>query len=128
MQVRKAILKALEFPITNDLERFVYFRKDGIVYGKCIKDIVYIESMRRRIKIYCRNDILEIPYKTCKDILKDLDSKLFIQCSRFSIVNRRYIQEIDYVNRYVKLQNVDKLIEIGVTMKKRFVEQIEENE
>ncbi len=124
-QVKQLILKALEFPVEEEEERFIYFRKDGIVYSKCIKEIIYIENSRRRVVIHCKNDVLEIPYKTCNEIMEEIDSKLFIQCSRYIIINRKYIEEIDYVNRYVKLKNVKNPVEIGIMMKKRFRESLE---
>lgn len=124
VQVKKTILKALEFPIEDDVERFAYFRKDGIVYAKCIKEIIYIENARRKVVIHCKDDILEIPYKTCDEILKEIDSASFVQCSRYVIVNKNYIEEIDYANRYVKLKNIKSPIEIGITMKNRLKERL----
>lgn len=117
-QVRDTILGALEYPVKEDDDKYVYFRKEGIVYSAYVKDIVYIESSRRKIKIHCVNDELEIPYKTCEEMLKDLDSASFIQCSRYCIVNKRYIEQIDYTNRFIKLKYVDEQIEIGRIMQK----------
>ena len=126
-QVRNVIVKALDFPIKEDDDRFVHFRKDGITYSVYIKDIIYIQNSRRKIKIVCVNDELEIPYVTCKQILEELNSKSFIPCSRYCIVNRKYVVQTDYANRYVKLRHVDNLIEIGIIMKKSFKEWMEED-
>lgn len=123
-QVRKTVLKALEFSIEDDSERFVYFRKDGIVYAKCIKDIIYIENTRRKVVIHCKNDVLEIPYKTCTEIMKEIDSKSFIQCSRYTIINKKYIEQIDYANRYVKMKYTECPVEMGAIMKNRFKEKM----
>lgn len=117
-QVRDTVLSALEYPVKEDDDKYVYFRKDGIVYSAHVKDIVFIESSRRKIRVHCINDELEIPYKTCEEMLKDLDSDSFIQCSRYSIINRRYIEQIDYTNRYIKLKYVDEQVEIGRIMQK----------
>lgn len=119
-KVKRTIAKALEFPITEDEERYVYFRKDGIVYSKSIKEIIYIENSRRKVSIHCENDVLEIPYKTCNEILAEIDSDQFIRCSRYTIVNKQYIERIDYTNRYIKLRNVEEPIEIGAILKKSF--------
>lgn len=125
-QVRDTILGALEYPVKEDDDRYVYFRKEGIVYSKYIKDIIYIESSRRKIKIYCTNDELEIPYKTCEEILQELDSESFIQCSRYCIINRKYIEQIDYTNRFIKLKHIDKPVEIGIIMRKAFRKRLED--
>ena len=127
-QVRDTILNALEFPIKEEDDRYVYFRKDGIVYSVYIRDIIYIQSSRRMIKIYCVNDELEIPYKTCKEILQELNSESFVECSRYSIVNKKYIEQIGYANRYIKLRNIDKPVEIGVVMKKAFKKKMGEDD
>ncbi len=124
-QVRDTILYALDFPIRTNDERCVYFRKDRIVHSVCIKDIVYIDISRRMVKIHCTQDELEIPYKTCEEMLQELDSSSFIQCSRYCIVNRKYIEQIDYTNRFIKLKYVDTPVEIGVIMRKAFKYKIE---
>lgn len=125
-QVRDTILGALEYPLKEDDDRYVYFRKAGIVYSAHVKDIIYIESSRRKIKIYCTNDELEIPYKTSEEILQDLDSEAFIPCSRYCIINRNYIEQIDYTNRFIKLKHIDKPVEIGIIMRKVFRKRLED--
>lgn len=119
-QVKECITKALDFPVVSDRDRFVYFRKDGIVYSKRISEIIYIESSRRKILIHCVNDVLEIPYKTCEEILQEIDSTMFVRCSRYVIINKEYIEQIDYSNRYVQLRHVDKPVEIGTMLKNKF--------
>lgn len=125
-RVRDIILDALEYPVKENNDKYVYFRKDGIVYSKYIRDIIYIENSRRKIKIFCVNDELEIPYKTSEDILRELDSDLFVQCSRYCIINKRYIEQIDYANRFIKLKHIDKPVEIGVIMQKAFKKRLED--
>ncbi len=88
--------------------------------------MIYIENSRRKIKIFCVNDELEIPYKTSEDILRELDSDLFVQCSRYCIINKRYIEQIDYANRFIKLKHIDKPVEIGVIMQKAFKKRLED--
>lgn len=124
-QVRDTILSVMEFPCEKNDNRYVYFRKDGIVYSVRIKDIVYIQSTRRKIRVVCVNDELEIPYKTREEILVDLNSDDFIPCSRYFIINKNYVEVIDYANRYIKLKNVDNPVEIGAVMKKSFKKMME---
>lgn len=125
-KVEKTVINALEFPVEDDTDRFAYFRKDGIVYAKHINDIVYIKNTRRKVVIHCKNDTLVIPYKTCDEILREIDSKSFIQCSRYAIINKRYIEEIDYVNRYIKMKYISEPVEIGAIMKSRLKEKLGE--
>lgn len=118
--VKESVLKALEFPHREEDDRYIYFRKNRIIYSVYIKDIIYIYSSRRKLKLFCMNDEVEIPYKTCQEILRDLDSCSFIQCSRYCIINKNYIEQVDYINRFVKLRYVDSLIEIGIIIKNDF--------
>jgi len=124
-RVKETILSALQFPVVPDDDRNVYFRKEGIIFSKRIKEIVYIESSRRKIVIHSIDDDLEIPYITMEEILSELDSESFIQCSRYAVINRNYVRQIDYVNRYVYLKHYEKPIEIGIIMGKSFRKRME---
>ena len=68
--------------------------------------------------------MLEIPYKTCEELMNEMDSKYFVQCSRYAIINKSYIEQIDYTNRYIKLKYVKAPVEIGVIMKNKLKEKI----
>lgn len=125
-RVRECILKSLDFPMEEEKNRSIYFRKDGIVYCRHVNEIYYIEVSRRRLYVHCKDETLEIPYKTSEEIMKELGSSEFIKCSRNFIINRSYIDRIDYTRRYIKMRNMDDLIEIGVTMKKRLRTELED--
>ena len=127
-QVRRTVLEALEFPIRDDEERVAYFRKDGIIYAKNINDIIYIENIRRKVVIHCKNDVLDIPNKTSDEIMKELDCSSFVQCSRYAIINTKYIEYVDFTNRYIKLKDIELPVEIGYSMKRRFKEKLESSE
>ncbi len=119
-QLAKSINKALNFPVLTDRDRYIYFRKDGVLFSKCVNDIYFIEISRAGVMVYGEKDILEVPYKSCSEILDELGSLSFIQCNRQVIVNSQYIEQIDYARRYIKLKNFSKLIDIGPVMKSRF--------
>lgn len=124
-QVEKCVLEALDFPVVEDKERCVFLRKDGIVYAKYLKDIVLVEAERRKLTIHCVNDILEISYMNCEEMLQELDSPSFIRCSRYAIINRDFVEEIDYANRFIRMRGIDKMVEIGTRMKKKFRSEME---
>lgn len=125
-EAEHVIAKALEFPKVSEEREFIYFRKDGILYSRKLEDIIYIESMQRKVTIYSTNDELVIPYKTCKDMLRELDSELFLQCNRSTIVNQRYIEYVDGGNRLIQLRGISEKIELGVVMKKKFLKALED--
>ena len=120
--VKNLIKQALKFPDLKEEykeEKTVYFRVDGVIYAVKSNDIIYMENSKRQLKIFTAKETMIIPYKTCNQIMEEVGYENFIQCSRFTIVNKRYIQRIDYVNRYIKLKGVEKQIDIGITMKTR---------
>lgn len=125
-RVQECVSEALDFPVLAENKRTVYFRKDGVIYAKKVNDIIYIENIRHKIVIHCVNDELEVPYKSCEKILDELASDSFIQCSRYAIINKQYIDLIDYPNRFIKIKNKDIYIEIGAIMKKKFRSEMED--
>lgn len=123
-KVAQIIREALDVPKQKSDNSNIFFRNDGILYKKKLSEIVYIENYRdKRIVHSIKND-LELPYKPCKAILAELKSDKFIQCSRYAIVNKDYIESIDTVNRYIKLTGRKEHIEIGVILKKKFMEDL----
>ena len=48
-----------------------------------------------------------------------MESDDFIQCSGYTIINKNYVESIDYVNRFIKLEGEERDIEIGISMKKK---------
>lgn len=123
-KVSAVISEALEFPAVHNAPQNVFFRKDGILYKKEISEIIYIENSRSGQTVYCINGNLKLPYKPNKKILEELASDKFIQCSRYHIVNRDYIDKIDTVNRYIQLKGLKTPIEIGNSYKKKFLRNI----
>lgn len=125
-QVRKLIFKASQFLIDDNTERPVVWKKDGITFAKNRRDIIYIENSQRKMAVHYKDDILEIPYKTSEEILKDIDLVQFVRCSRYTMVNRQYIVALNYANRYIKLKHIAEPVGIEIVMKKRFREILED--
>ena len=123
-KVSAVILEALAFPKAGEESRSVFFRKDGILYKKKISEIVYIENSRRGQIVHCTNGNLKLPYKPNKKILEELGSDKFVQCSRYVIVNKDFIDKIDIVNRYIELFSLKEQIEIGESFKKNFLKDV----
>ena len=101
------------------MSKTLYFRKDGIILAAEREDVVYAESINHVMNIHTKQgDVLAIPYITLKKIMEDIDSVDFIQCSRNTIVNKKYVQNVDITNRIIQFRNDLGRIEIGVMFKK----------
>ena len=121
----KSVLKeALEIPVVRQKNEYVYFRKDGILYSVCKNDIMFITVEGRHNRIVCKEENIETGYKSCKQLLELLDSDNFVQCNRNTIVNRQYIKIIDSTNRYIILKGSSIVLEIGIIIKKGFLQKL----
>lgn len=117
-QVKKLLTKALHYKTKYFEDSNIYFRKDGILYSVKLSQIVYIQVQHHRMYIVREKDTMEIPYKTLKSVLQEIDSPNFLQCNRHTILNRNYIEYIDLSNYYIKMIDKKELLEIGARYRK----------
>ncbi len=116
------VKRALNYTTEREKEVSVTFRRDGILYPVEVKNIVYMESMKHMMYVHMNNhSVLEVPYKTCNQILMETDTNCLIQCSRSTIINKDYVNSIDTVNRYVTFKDDLGCVDIGLTYKKKMV-------
>lgn len=121
IRLKKIIEEALEYKRDDSIHKKYMFRREGIIYAIDIENIIYIESINRKMKIITEEEEIAIPYISFKNLLAQINDDRFIQCSKYCVVNRRFIERIDGVNRYLKLKNISEEIEIGASIKKRFI-------
>lgn len=118
--VKNIISMALRFPDLKKSESTLFFRKEGILFSVKSSEILYIESIRHKMYVYRINgDVMIIPYRTCRKIIEESDDDNLIQCSRNTIINRKYVDNIDFTNRYIKMKGIEKLIDIGITYQRK---------
>ena len=119
-QVQSLVEKALNFTTYREENTRITFRKDGILYPVELKDIVYIESINHILHIHLlHDDVLQIPYRTCRQIMEEINSGTLIQCSRSTIVNRDYVSSVDIVNQCITFRDNLGSVNIGITYKRK---------
>lgn len=116
-RTKKTLEEALTFFPTKKEEDTYWFRKDGILMGVLIKDIMYIESKWHMLNVYEVNDFLSVPYVSCKDIFEKLGRHGFVQCAKGVIVNKKLIKSVDIVNRYISFGDGYKYKQVSVSRK-----------
>lgn len=104
-EVIRTLEDAIHYKTQPEKSRTIYFKQDGILVPMIENDIVYMKSMIRTLYVYMENDETAIPYKTCDQIMKEIDDRMFVKCNRNTIVNRNYIGYVDKVNRYLEIKN-----------------------
>lgn len=118
------INEALKFRADDSFMQNMYYRSEGILYRMRKDEIIYIEISRKGRVFHTVSGDTFLSYKSCKEVLKELGSSNFVQCSRYTIVNKNYIQSMDTVNRYLTLKDTEDVLEIGVIYKKSFVRNV----
>lgn len=89
-------------------------KKDEFIIAKTIsqatkiflKDIMYIESQHRKLRIHTKNNIIEY-YHKISDIEKELYGCNFFRCHKSYIVNLKYVESYD--NVFITLINSEKI-------------------
>lgn len=121
-EVKKLVERALNFSTNRNQDATFCFSKDRILFPVKVRDIQYIDNTRHVVNVHTVNGgILTVPYKTCKELLHEVDTDCLMQCGRSTIVNKDYIENIDPLNRYITLKGVDEKIDIGITFKKKIL-------
>ena len=100
------------------------FRTEGMLAMIAVSEIVYVESVNHRLEIVTTSGRIEIPYKTCNSLLKELDSDNFVLCKRGVIVNLEFVKKVDTVNRYILLADDFGSLEIGPILKNDFIKKM----
>jgi len=122
-RVKQTVAQCLKFPGTGQNSKTLYFRKDGIILAVELEDIVYAESIDHIMHIHTKNsEVLKIPYITVKSFLEECDSPDMIQCSRNTVINKSFVQNVDITNQIIQLKEDRGRIEIGIMFKKAMKE------
>lgn len=81
-------------------------------------DIVLVEYSLRRVVLHFKNSILKYKHMPLKKFAEQLPD-YFIQIHQSIIINKNFIQSIDYVNNYVVLEYIDIKLPIGKSYRKK---------
>ena len=103
-------------------EKTIVVKKDGINYRIKCNAIVYVEAVPRGVCLYLKKEAMKVPYLTIIKLMEQLPKDDFIQCHRMTVINKKYIESVDLVNRMIQMTGVDKTIEIGGTYKQKVKE------
>lgn len=122
---KQTVESAIKYTTTEDNVKYIYFHNNGILEAVKANDILYMESSIKVLNVCTKKENFRIPRKTCSRMLNELDSDNFIMCNRRTIVNINHIKSIDRVNRYIIMNGISEVLDIGESMVKRFFEELE---
>lgn len=119
-EVKKLILDALKYQHSRKDDEMLFFRSDGIYHAIEKDKVVYAESIKHILYIHTtKKDVMKIPYVTLKKLMEEIDNRDVFQCSRNTVINKRYIRNVDITNRFIQLKDDLGRVEIGLTYKNR---------
>ncbi len=106
-------------------EKPLRLKQDNVLYVIQKQDVIYANSKAARMTIVTEQEEFVFFYLTCKELLEKLGSDDFIQCSRSTIVNRRYINSIDKSNGIIQFRNCKDFVRIGKNFRKGFLKEFD---
>lgn len=117
-EAKKILVQALEYTTQREQANNLFFRKDGLLFSIDTSDIVYIENSYHKLRIQTIQELLEMPYRSYKKLMQELDGNYFLQCNRNVIVNTRFVSAKDSMGQFLVLKNNFGRLEIGRGYKK----------
>lgn len=87
-------------------DKFILAKYNGYSSKILLNDIIYIESLKRKIKVHTLSNIFEYYYKL-SDIEKELSNDNFFRCHKSYIVNLKFVQS--YNNTSITLENGEEI-------------------
>lgn len=121
--LQTAIEKSLHLPIEKRAKNRFYYKQDGILYVENLDNLVYAKCSQRQVILYGTQKEIRLNYKSIKNLAYELGVDRFLQCNRFTLVNRSYIQGIDSVNRYVILRDNYGKLNLGEKFRKTLIDE-----
>ena len=87
-------------------DKFILAKYNGYSSKILLKDIQYIESLQRKVKVHTIYDTFEYYYKL-SDIENELSSEGFFRCHKSFIVNLKFVRS--YNNTHIILKNGEEI-------------------
>lgn len=100
-------------------EKTIVVKKDGINYRIKCNAIVYVQAVPRGVCLYLKKESMKVPYLTIVKLMEQLPKDDFIQCHRMFVVNKKHIENVDFVNRMIKMAGYDEAVELGGTYRQK---------
>lgn len=115
-QLVNKVEKLFKGGVRSTQEEYYYFKVDSVYYPVRIDELVLVRCEGRKLLVRTVKEtfyVSRLSMKRLKEDLQKMGSHSFVECRRGVLVNQNYIENIDTVSRYLKLRNVDELIDFG---------------
>ena len=93
-KLKNVLKKALVKITAYNNEDFIIISSEHQIKKILLKDIIYIESVGRTVKIHCTGGVLKT-YKQIGDLEQTLINKHFFRCHKSFLLNLEYVSRFD---------------------------------
>ena len=125
-KMRAAVRSALKYHTKDSLERTIIFQTEGMLVTVVVGEIIWACIKKKKMHVVTLDEEIVIAQKTCKALMKELNSESFVCCRRGTFVNLNYIKRIDLSRGCIYLKESKKVLEIGAAIKKEFLKKVRE--
>ena len=115
-EIEEIVNKVL-FHIRTGNTPSILVKKDGINYKISCSEIVYCKAIPRGVCLCLKEEQLNVPYLSIRQLLEQLPKEQFFQCHRMYVVNQDAVMYYDLVNQVIQVEGYEERIDIGVTYK-----------
>lgn len=117
------IIKRLFLDFVDDSmdEKHVILEYKGVRQRLELKEIIYIESRRRKLFIVTHNEVIDYKVMGIPKFLESLDER-FVQVHQSFAINRDYIEKTDVPQSLIKMKKIEELIPIGRSYRRKVKE------
>lgn len=116
-EVIKIVSTLIKYGINQENKKeYISFNKKDYIHRVKLDEIIYLEYVRRKIKVVTSRDEILVPNTPLYVILDELSDE-FIRCHKGYIVNINYIKKVNKSENHIELDGVDIFIPIGRTYK-----------
>lgn len=115
-EIEEIVNKVL-FHIRTGNTPSILVKKDGINYKISCSEIVYCKAIPRGVYLCLKEEQLNVPYLSIRQLLEQLPKEQFFQCHRMYVVNQDAVMYYDLVNQVIQVEGYEERIDIGVTYK-----------
>lgn len=115
-EIEEIVQKVL-FHIRAEERPSIVVKKNGINYKISCDEICFCKAIPRGVCLYLKEERMEVPYLSIRQLLEKLPKNTFFQCHRMFVVNRDAVKYYDLVNQIIQVEGYTDMIDIGVTFK-----------
>ncbi|MBP3703304.1 MAG: response regulator transcription factor [Lachnospiraceae bacterium] len=96
----------------------------GVIYHFPVREVIYVESLSRRLFVHTLYQTVEFPGMILKQFRKHMDPEIFLQCHRSYVVNRFYIRSFQKQEGMLGMARTNVKIPVGKTFKEEVIRKI----